>query len=119
MSNKKKVLSTSVEIKEKNGVPMLVVSHECEGMKYPVREWVLLEHEGFARKKAEDWWKHRASFDVPATCEEAMTRLNDIQSIISLTQIKDGDFWRVESVEFGVPTLNDEQTSFEDDEIVF
>jgi DNA repair protein RadD len=116
----KKVLSTSVEIKEgKKGIPMLVVSHECEGMKHPVREWVLLEHEGYGRKKAEEWWKHRASSEVPATCEEAMNRLNDIQSIISLTQVKDGNFWRVESVEFGVPALSGEQTSFESDDSEF
>jgi len=120
MSNEKTVLSTSYELKEsKKGDTMLVVEHICEGMEYPVREWVLLDHQGFGRKKAESWWKERASGTCPASCQEAMSRLDDIQSIVSLTQIKDGDFWRVESVEFGVPAIAADKTSFEDDESEF
>jgi DNA repair protein RadD len=40
-------------------------------------EWVCLEHEGFARKKARDWWRQRATVggDPPETILEAMTKI--------------------------------------------
>ena len=36
------------------------------------REWVCVEHSGFARKKAHDWWKHRSPDPVPETAERAV-----------------------------------------------
>lgn len=36
------------------------------------REWVCVEHSGFARKKAHDWWKHRSPDSVPETAERAV-----------------------------------------------
>jgi DNA repair protein RadD len=35
-------------------------------------EWVCFEHTGWARKKAELWWKHRSNALVPETAEEAV-----------------------------------------------
>jgi DNA repair protein RadD len=35
-------------------------------------EWVCFEHAGWARKKAELWWKHRSNALVPQTAEEAV-----------------------------------------------
>ena len=35
-------------------------------------EWVCFEHTGFARKKAEDWWRKRSAEPVPSTAEEAV-----------------------------------------------
>jgi DNA repair protein RadD len=34
-------------------------------------EWVCFEHEGFARRKAETWWRRRSPDPVPSTVEEA------------------------------------------------
>jgi len=34
-------------------------------------EYVCLEHTGFARKKAETWWRDRSPIPVPATADEA------------------------------------------------
>lgn len=34
-------------------------------------EWICLEHDGFAGKKARDWWRERALEEPPATVEEA------------------------------------------------
>lgn len=36
-----------------------------------VREWVCFEHEGYARKKAEQWWGERSEDPVPASVDEA------------------------------------------------
>jgi DNA repair protein RadD len=41
------------------------------GLGLYVSEWVCFEHEGFARKKAEAWWKLRSAEPVPTTSEEA------------------------------------------------
>lgn len=37
-----------------------------------VSEWVCLEHEGFARAKAERWWRTRSKVAVPDTVAEAV-----------------------------------------------
>lgn len=35
-------------------------------------EWVCLEHQGFAKVKANDWWKRRSKAPIPETIEEAV-----------------------------------------------
>ena len=35
-------------------------------------EWICFEHTGYARNKAEAWWKQRSSEPVPETAEEAV-----------------------------------------------
>jgi DNA repair protein RadD len=39
-------------------------------------EWVCFEHEGFARQKAEAWWRARSHDPVPATAAEAAALAN-------------------------------------------
>lgn len=44
------------------------------GMKVIAKEWVCFDHAGYARLKAEKWWRMRAKFDgIPRTTEEAIT----------------------------------------------
>lgn len=40
------------------------------------REWICFEHEGYARRKAEQWWQARSSEPVPKTVEEAVDLAN-------------------------------------------
>lgn len=42
------------------------------GRERPVSEWVCLEHDGFARRKAENWWREHSPLPVPATIEDAI-----------------------------------------------
>ena len=35
-------------------------------------EWVCFEHTGYARAKAEKWWRERSNLPVPETAEEAV-----------------------------------------------
>lgn len=37
-----------------------------------ISEWVCLEHSGFPRQKAEQWWSRRSSEPVPASADEAV-----------------------------------------------
>ena len=39
-------------------------------------EWVCLEHEGYARHKAEAWWRRRSNDPVPATAQQAVDIAN-------------------------------------------
>lgn len=41
------------------------------GLVDTVSEWVCFSHEGFARRKAEQWWAKRSTEPVPATTEDA------------------------------------------------
>lgn len=47
------------------------VEYEVEGRGVQ-REWVCFEHRGWARKRAERWWKRRSSLEVPETVSEAV-----------------------------------------------
>ena len=38
-----------------------------------ISEWVCFEHTGYARAKAEHWWRQRSNEPVPATADEAVS----------------------------------------------
>ncbi len=42
------------------------------GWQHYVSEWVCFEHEGYARRKAEAWWRVRSDEPVPGDSEEAV-----------------------------------------------
>ena len=51
------------------------VEYRC-GFNSWYREWVCFEHDGYARAKAEQWWRRRSRDAVPATVEEAVDLAN-------------------------------------------
>lgn len=51
--------------------PTMRVEYRC-GFNSWYREWVCFEHTGYARAKAEQWWRKRSREPVPATVEEAV-----------------------------------------------
>jgi DNA repair protein RadD len=53
------------------GLPSLKVTYSCGLKSYS--EWVCIEHQGYARQKAADWWRKRApSCPVPLTVDQAI-----------------------------------------------
>jgi DNA repair protein RadD len=52
--------------------PTLRVEYEL-GFRYWQSEWICFEHTGFARSKAEAWWKARSHEPVPDTVEAALS----------------------------------------------
>lgn len=40
-------------------------------------EWVCFEHTGWAKKKAEQWWRRRSHASVPESADEAVARAED------------------------------------------
>lgn len=61
------------------------------------REWVCIEHSGYARGKAESWWRDRSDYVCPETIEEALeiARVGGIQMPLSITIKPDGKFDRI------------------------
>jgi DNA repair protein RadD len=55
--------------------PTMRVEYQC-GLNRWFREWVCLEHSGYARQKAEAWWRARSNEPVPGTVEEAVDLAN-------------------------------------------
>lgn len=60
------------------------------------REWITIEHPGFAGAKAAKWWRSVVGTPVPATSQEAIARAGEI-NVMAVTIRRDGKFWAVVS----------------------
>jgi DNA repair protein RadD len=61
------------------GLPSLKVTYSC-GLK-PYSEWVCIEHQGYARQKAAEWWRKRApGCSVPLNVDEAIAQATRLAS---------------------------------------
>jgi DNA repair protein RadD len=88
---------------EKEGkTPSLRVDYmlESDGNLEPmISEWVCVEHVGFARRKAEAWWRVRSELEVPPSVDEALLYERSLAVPKSITAIKEGKFWRIVEAE--------------------
>lgn len=70
-------------------------------------EWICLEHDGYARKKAENWWAERVSAPVPETIEEAISYTDGgglpVPEIIHVDE--SGQFSRIIGYDYGDQVL--------------
>lgn len=83
----------------------LRVNYTCQPLNEPsgnlteqsFSEWVCLEHDGFARRKAEMWWVARSIAPVPSTIEEALDLWNRgaIGSPESIVTMREGKYDRI------------------------
>lgn len=75
--------------------PSLRVEYRCGLQTY--REWVTLEHGGFAGAKAQSWWRSMGGrvHPYPPSIDEAIKRTNELHQVTAVTLAKDGKFWRV------------------------
>lgn len=55
--------------------PMIKVSYYCGLQSF--NEYVCIEHEGFAGRKAREWWRLRTSEPMPSTTDEALELVSD------------------------------------------
>lgn len=66
--------------------PAMKVTYYC-GLKH-FTDYVCLEHEGFAARKAREWWRERRaegmSTEVPETTDHALIRFNELKSTTHL-----------------------------------
>lgn len=61
-----------------SGIPTLRVDY-FSGLSRIASEWICLEHTGYARRKAEVWWRERTCHGAPDTVEDALQQLPAIQ----------------------------------------
>ena len=93
---------------EPSATPTLRVNYEC----YPegksgnlnlqvISEWVCIEHEGFARRKAEAWWQKRSIATYPCDVETAvdLCERGAVAPPRSIVVARQGRWWRVLSAE--------------------
>ncbi|MCC5970401.1 MAG: DEAD/DEAH box helicase [Pararhodobacter sp.] len=60
------------------GLPSLKVTYNCGLKSYS--EWVCLEHQGYARQKAAEWWRKRAPGQpVPRSVDEAIASAHHLE----------------------------------------
>lgn len=89
---------------------MQVYSHEKLGSPTSMRveyfcglatqkEWILFEHRGFPRAKAEAWWRRMGgALPIPATVAEAMTRIRELARVEAIQVRPNGRFFDVVAV---------------------
>lgn len=98
----------------------LRVDYHC-GFHQTVSEWVCFEHEGYARKKAEQWWKaNGGALPVPETVDMARVRIDmgALRRVVSVTVDQREEYPKllgVRHAEAGVVAM----AQIEDDDLPF
>ena len=93
----------SVHIKKDgDGPPTMRVDYEG-AFRRVASEWVCVEHVGYARGKAEQWWHlHGGMPPCPKTVEEAIDRAREeLRHVTAVLVEQDGKYTRVKSCEYG------------------
>lgn len=75
------------------------------GLDHFESEWICFEHEGFARRKAEAWWKARSPDPIPSSSERAVEIANAgglaIATKITVRSVSGEDFPKITNYELG------------------
>lgn len=79
--------------------PSMRVEYQC-GFTFH-REWVCLEHTGFARLKAETWWSRAAGTPPPRTIVSALSRTNELRSPASIQVRPNGKYFEIVGRRYG------------------
>ena len=69
------------------------------------REWICLEHTGYARAKAESWWLRRASAPVPGSVDAALERLQELNEPTHIRIRTKGKYTEISGHRFDVGRL--------------
>ncbi len=79
----------------------LRVTYSAGLMSYP--EWVLLEHSGPGRYRAEKWWAaHGGQMPVPSCVEEALARWAELSQPLFIGVRKNGKWFNIVSRRFSM-----------------
>jgi DNA repair protein RadD len=63
---------------KEGGIPTMRVSYFCNGHRFD--EWVCFEHQGYARKLAQEWWRKHHTSPVPTTTDEALAYIGQLRA---------------------------------------
>ncbi|RUM45132.1 MAG: DNA helicase [Desulfocapsa sp.] len=105
--------------KKGGGTPSLRVEY-CSSLE-TYSEWICIEHQGFARAKAEKWWLDRGDDFVPTTIDEALERFGDLICPEEILVSKPKKFWEILAMRGSRILDNDqaESSGFYTEEIPF
>jgi DNA repair protein RadD len=69
------------------------------GLTYSVSEFICFEHTGYARRKAEAWWRARSNEPVPESAEAAVEIANNVgiatSEVVTVRHVAGDDFERL------------------------
>jgi DNA repair protein RadD len=68
-----------------------------------ITEWVCFSHTGYARTKAEVWWKEHGGEHPPGSTENAFSAIGELKMPTSIVPKKDGNFLKVGRRRFEEP----------------
>jgi DNA repair protein RadD len=98
---------------KKEGKPdTLRVDYLCGYDTY--REWVHLEHVGFPRERACNWWKLRANTTPPRTIDEALKRTSELMVPANISVKKIGKYFEITDHHFGYIEEEEQQEEEQD-----
>lgn len=86
------------EHKKDGSPPILKASYYC-GLQV-FHEFVCLEHNGFAAKKARDWWRQRSEFEPPVMVWQALHTTSDLRTPSRIRVRLDQKYPEILGVEF-------------------
>jgi DNA repair protein RadD len=73
------------------------------GPKIVCKEWICLEHEGFAKAKAHQWWSINSTESqiiLPVTVDEALNKTASLRSPVKIRVNEDGKYPKLTMAEF-------------------
>ncbi len=94
------VSDISYDLHDKPGKPpSMLVSYRCGMVRH--REWICIEHDGYARQKAVQWWRRRApGLPVPETVEQALMQADSLMVPTEIAVRPSGRFTEVVGARF-------------------
>lgn len=85
---------------EKAGKPPSLLVEYSNGLS-TAREWICLEHSGYAREKAVKWWAKRApGLEIPKTVDEAIDHFDFLSQPTAVKIRKAGKYTEIVGYEF-------------------
>jgi DNA repair protein RadD len=81
------------------GRPSLKVTYSCGLKSYS--EWVCIEHQGYARQKAADWWRKRApDAPIPLSVDEAILQAGELAHPSAISVRPSGRYFEISGYRF-------------------
>jgi len=83
------------------------------------REWICLEHSGFARQKACAWWSKRSNIPVPSSVNDALGLVDGLPKPGRIAIRPQGKFTEITSYDLTTPPAARSADEIDDEEIPF
>lgn len=124
--------AVAVVHQKKGGKTSMRVDYECvpegfgDALNCPnierISEWICVEHEGYAKGKAQQWWQMRCKVSMPCDAEEAVREFNRgvVAKPSQITTEPDGKYTKIVSAVLDpIPEYHDAENEVDWDEIPF